>query len=652
MSSFGLDNLDNNPNSQSDGIIKQLSRQVINQIAAGEVIERPASALKELVENSLDAGAQTINIWCEEGGLAKILVEDDGIGIAKHDLPIAILRHATSKLHSDNNGDADLTNIHTLGFRGEALPSIGAVARLKITSRHYLSDEAWEINVEGGQISDLKPAPWSGLNSGTRIEVRDLFFATPARLKFMKSVRSENIAIIDTIKRLALSRPEVGFALYLEGRVSFRTKINGEANHSQRIRDIVGQDLAQDCLVIDVEREGIKLTGLASLPTASRSDSRYQFMFVNNRPVKDPMLKGVARAAYQDVLAKDRHPVLALFLEVDPKFVDVNVHPAKTEVRFRDPALIRGLIIGALRHAIGEVGIRPSQSLSHQTIGALGRSLNAPNNTPMLYQGNYNYRPTKITPVQTGFYEGGARNFEPQQSMPQSFPLLGINPDGTDDANLLMPNNAEPAPMARAFVGDDNLQQNFPLGAAKAQFHNTYIISQTDEGIVIIDQHAAHERLVLERMKAALAENGIARQLSLIPDIVEMSPEDCENLLAKADELAEFGLVLESFGEGAVLVRETPAILGKVNAQNLLKDIADEIADYDNALRLRERIDELLSTMACHGSVRAGRSLTPIEMNALLRDMENTPRSGQCNHGRPTFVKLSLNDIEKLFGRK
>jgi DNA mismatch repair protein MutL len=611
------------------GSIRQLSQQVINQIAAGEVIERPASALKELIENSLDAGAQSVNIWCEEGGLARILIEDDGNGIAKDELPIAILRHATSKLKDDGN-TADLTNINTLGFRGEALPSIGAVARMKIQSRHYLSSDAWEINVEGGQVTQVKPCAWSGLNSGTRIEVRDLFFATPARLKFMKSVRSENIAIIDVVKRLALSRPEIGFSLYLDGKISFRTKNHGEVDAGARIRDIIGADLADDCLLIDVEREGVKLTGLASLPTASRSDSRFQFLFVNNRPVKDPMLKGVARAAYQDVLAKDRHPILALFLELEPKLVDVNVHPAKTEVRFRDPALIRGLIIGALRHAIGEVAVRPSTSLSSQTIGALGKSLNMgkslnQSDAPKFYQGNYNYNPAP-KPVQSGFYEGPAREFIPQKA---------------------------PEPMARAFesaLGES--QQNFPLGAAKAQLHNTYVIAQTDEGIVIVDQHAAHERLVLEKMKAAMDETGIPRQLSLIPEVVEMDAVDCENLLSKADELSQFGLVIEGFGEGAILVRETPAILGKINAKDLLKDLADEIAGFDNAMRLKERIDEILSRMACHGSVRAGRQLGQHEMNALLREMEITPRSGQCNHGRPTFVKLSLNDIEKLFGRK
>ena len=609
--------------------IRQLSQQVINQIAAGEVIERPASALKELIENSLDAGAQSVNIWCDEGGLSRILIEDDGSGISKDELPIAILRHATSKLKDDGN-TADLTNINTLGFRGEALPSIGAVARMKIQSRHYLSSEAWEINVEGGQVSPIKPCAWAGLNSGTRIEVRDLFFATPARLKFMKSVRSENIAIIDVVKRLALSRPEIGFSLYLDGKISFRTKNHGETDAGARIRDIIGADLADDCLIIDVERDGVRLSGLASLPTASRSDSRFQFLFVNNRPVKDPMLKGVARAAYQDVLAKDRHPILALFLELEPKLVDVNVHPAKTEVRFRDPALIRGLIIGALRHAIGEVAVRASASLASQTIGALGKSLNQ-SDAPRFYQGNYNYTPSP-KPVQTGFYEGMARDFTPQPA---------------------------PAPMARAFdepqteeAQSQPAPQNFPLGAAKAQLHNTYVIAQTDEGIVIVDQHAAHERLVLERMKAAMNETGIPRQLSLIPDVVEMDAVDCENLLSKADELSQFGLVIEGFGDGAILVRETPAILGKINAKELLKDLADEIAGFDNAMRLKERIDEILSRMACHGSVRAGRQLGPVEMNALLREMEVTPRSGQCNHGRPTFVKLSLNDIEKLFGRK
>lgn len=612
------------------GKINRLSTDAINQIAAGEVIERPAAALKEIVENSLDASSKTINIWCEDGGLSRILVEDDGIGISKEDLPIAILRHATSKLRPDESGSIDLTNIISLGFRGEALPSIGAVARLKITSKTDNDNNAWEIEVNGGQISEVRPAPWASLNSGTRIEIRDLFFATPARLKFMKSQRSEALAISDTIKRLALSRPDVSFSLVIDGKSNFKANAKqGEIEELrlERAQTILGNDLAQDCLFINAERAELKLFGLASLPIASRADSRHQYLFVNGRPVKDPMLKGVARAAYQEVLAKDRHPVLALFLEVPPSFVDVNVHPAKTEIRFRDAALVRGLIIGALRHAIGNIEIRPSVSLSSQTLGALAN--NIPNNN--IYQRDYSrqsdFGERSFIAQNPHFYEGGfkeAQNF-------------------TFDA---------PAAKPIEYIEETPIQENHPLGAAKAQIHNTYIVAQTENGIAIIDQHAAHERLVLEKMKAAYENKNIARQPLLIPDIIELEPNDCERLLERANEFEEFGLVIESFGHGAILVRETPAILGKTNAKNLLQDLADEIATYDKGMRLKERIDEVLASMACHGSVRAGRQLSGFEMNALLRDMEQTPRSGQCNHGRPTFIMLSLDDVEKLFGRK
>lgn len=608
------------------GIINRLSTDAINQIAAGEVIERPASALKEIVENSLDAGARLINIWCDDGGLGRILVEDDGNGIEKEDLPIAILRHATSKLSPNIEGKIDLTNINSLGFRGEALPSIGSISRLTISSKTKNSNQAWQIEVNGGQVGSIKPCAWASLNSGTRIEIRDLFFSTPARLKFMKSPRAEILAINDIIKRLALSRPDVSFCLYIDGKNSFRAIAGNEEiaqNRLKRARDILGNDIAQDCLFIDTMRAELKLFGLASLPTASRADSRHQYLFVNGRPVKDPMLKGIARAAYQDVLARDRHPVLALFLEVPPNFVDVNVHPAKTEVRFKDAALVRGLIIGALRHAIGTIEVRPSISLSSQTFGALGNSLKLQNN----YQHDYSRQNISKNPT---FYEGGFGE---------------IN---RDFAPL-----AKPSEAIENDIADNNISQNdFPLGAAKAQIHNTYIIAQTNQGIAIIDQHAAHERLVLEKMKNAILGKSISRQPLLIPDIVELDKDDCQRLLEKSHEFEEFGLIIENFGDGAILVRETPAMLGKINCKNLLQDLADEIATFDKALSLKEKIDEILASMACHGSVRAGRSLNAFEMNAILREMEQTPRSGQCNHGRPTFIILGLDDIEKLFGRK
>ncbi len=602
--------------------IQCLSQTAINQIAAGEVIERPASAVKELVENALDAGATNINIWCENGGLSRILIEDDGCGIAKDELEIAILRHATSKLKPDIEGQVDLTNISSLGFRGEALPSIGAVARLSIISKTLEQEIAYELIIEGSEQKPIKPAAWSNLTSGTRIEVRDLFFATPARLKFMKSERAEAMAISDSIKRLALSRPDVSFSLYFDSKLNFRAIANGDLGLNaqiSRVKTILGNDMALDCVPIDAERAEIRLYGLASIPTASRADSRFQFLFVNGRPVKDPMLKGVARAAYMDVLAKDRHPVLALFLEVPSEFVDVNVHPAKTEVRFKDPSLVRGIIIGALRHAIAAIATQSSISLSSQTIGALGKSLHS---NPMPYQGNYSGAPRVQGPQ---FFEGGfAEVFK----------------------------EFEAAPQIRNFAQAEDETIDYPMGAAIAQIHNCYIVSQTKDGIAIIDQHAAHERLVLEKMKAGLESKTMARQMLLVPEIVELNNDDCENLLGRATEFEELGLVIESFGNGAILVRETPAILGKTNAKNLLQDLADEIAGYDQATKLKSKIDDVFSSMACHGSVRKGRKLSIDEMNALLRDMEKTPRSGQCNHGRPTFISLSLNDIEKLFGRK
>jgi DNA mismatch repair protein MutL len=616
--------------------ITRLPPDAVNQIAAGEVIERPAAAVKELVENALDAGATSIRVLIEDGGLARILVEDDGAGMAPDQLSLAIERHATSKLTPDANGLLDLLDIRTMGFRGEALPSIGAIARLSITSLAQDSNDAYVLKVEGGAVEGPAPAPWPSKKSGTRVDVRDLFYATPARLGFMKSVRSEALAVSDMLKRLALARPDVAFSLDSDGRNSFTYAPQGvdlEAMRAARVAAIMGKDAAADALVIDTERAGVRLVGLAGLPTAARGDARHQHLFVNGRPVKDPLLKGAARGAYQDVLARDRHPVLALFLEMDPALVDVNVHPAKTEVRFRDPALVRGLVIGALRHALGAVGIQGSRALGQATLGALGGALgsysggsNLPWSRPQTYGGPVPaYTMHEAGSLLSGLNEPMAR----MSGMPMSVPL---------DDHVPHPNSPQ--------------LQDFPLGAAKAQLHATYVIAETSDGLVIVDQHAAHERLTLERMKAAMANNNITRQPSLIPDIVELDDGDCERLLARAPEFMGFGLVIESFGRGAIAVSETPAILGKVNAAKLLKDLADDLAAYDEGLSLKERIDEVLATMACHGSVRAGRQLSGEEMNYLLREMERTPRSGQCNHGRPTFVKLSLNDIERLFGRK
>jgi DNA mismatch repair protein MutL len=614
------------------GHINLLSPEAINQIAAGEVIERPASVVKELVENALDAKAKNIKIWVESGGIARILVEDDGIGIDSQELEVAVLRHATSKLRPSADGTIDLTNISTLGFRGEALPSIGRVARLKVSSKTAVSENAWEISVCGGEVSRPKPCAWKSANSGTRVEIQDLFYATPARLKFLKSQRSEVLAIIDTVKHLALARADVGFLLNVDGRDALNLKPDESTESTarlNRVKSIFGKEVAQDCLIVGAERAGITLSGLASLPTTSRADARHQHLFVNGRPIKDPMLKGVARAAYNDVLARDRHPIIALFLEIDPHLVDVNVHPAKREVRFRDAGLVRGLIVSALRHAIANTGTQSSTTLSAQTIGALGNSLRQSALTPRHYQQEYfRNQSSFLSPNQNmEFYEGqGDSGFFAAPSAP----ILR-----QDNANL---------------VQDDT--SHFPLGAAKAQLHNTYILAQTNDGIVIVDQHAAHERLVMEKIKSAMQNSQIARQIALVPEIVELDANDCELLLSKMSELEDFGLVVEGFGHGAILVRETPAILGKIDTKRLLQDLADEIANLESTQLLKDKIDAVVSSMACHGSVRAGRKLSGEEMNALLREIEQTPRSGQCNHGRPTFIGLSLSDIDKLFGRK
>jgi DNA mismatch repair protein MutL len=611
--------------------IIRLPLTVINRIAAGEVIERPAAAVKELVENALDAGARDIRVFIDDGGAARILVEDDGHGMGPDGLTLAIERHATSKLPVAADGSVDLLDIRSMGFRGEALPSIGAVARLMLTSRAADATDsgAWEVSVDGGEVSPVRPARWSGLGAGTRIEVRDLFFATPARLKFLKGARAETMAVGDTVRRLALARPDVAFSLTSEGRVSFRALVEGEspeARRSARVASVLGRDASTDALEIDAERAGIRLTGLAGLPVAARGDARHQYLFVNGRPVRDPLLRGAARAAYQDVLARDRHPVLALFLEMDPHLVDVNVHPAKTEVRFKDPGLVRGLVVSALRHAIASSGIQASAGLSRVALGILGNAMGA-SSAPAPRSWTPQSWPTR---PQAGAIDARL----------EAASLLGsmAEPQGrTFDVPML----AQPAP------GDGD----HPLGAARAQLHTTYVLAETSDGIVLVDQHAAHERLTLMKMKAAMETTGLARQPSMIPEIVDLAPDDAARLLDHAGELEAFGLVLESFGPGAVAVRETPAILGRVNVSGLVRDLADDLASHEAALSLKERIDEVLSTMACHGSVRAGRRLSAEEMNALLREMEATPLSGQCNHGRPTFVKLSLAEIERLFGR-
>jgi DNA mismatch repair protein MutL len=618
--------------------IRRLPPEAVNRIAAGEVIERPAAAVKELVENALDAGARRVAVRIERGGLGLIAIEDDGAGIPRDELSLAVERHATSKLTAGAGGDVDLLNIHTMGFRGEALPSIGAVARLAITSKARGAGDAWAIEVEGGALQPVKPSAWAALSeSGARVEVRDLFFATPARLKFMKSERAEMMAVSEVVKRLAMARPDVAFSLEHDGRASLRLSAEADPENEgrrARLAAILGSDFAPNCIALDQVRDTVRLSGFAGLPTFNRGTREHQHLFVNGRPVKDRLIVGAVRAAYQDLLARDRHPVAALFLDLPPSEVDVNVHPAKTEVRFRDAALVRGLIVGALSHALAGAGHRASTTTAASALGAV-----RPHYTPqpalrawgvaeeaiapgdfMMPSGRVDYGPPASSPARA--------NFE-ADVLSQAIALAGETPAVQDeDARF------------------------FPLGAARAQIHETYIVAQTEDGIVIVDQHAAHERLVYERMKQMLANGGVRRQGLLIPEVVELDPSEAESLAARAEELAQLGLVIEAFGPGAILVRETPALLGHVDAAGMLKDLADDIAELGEAHALKERLEEVCSSIACHGSIRAGRRLTADEMNSLLRQMEATPFSGQCNHGRPTYVELKLADIEKLFGRR
>ncbi len=600
--------------------IRLLSEGTINRIAAGEVVERPAAAVKELIENALDAGATRIDIATANGGADLILVEDDGSGMAPDDLSLAIERHATSKL-PERNGEDDLSHIETLGFRGEALPSIGAVARLTLASRTK-DGEAHEIFVEGGVVAGPSPTSFRGRGQhGTRAEVRELFYATPARLKFLKSARSEDLATLDIVKRQAMARPDVAFTLTMDGRRALDLEAGRDLLESRltRLARIMGRDFHDNAVKVEAARESVRLTGYAGLPTYNRANAQMQFLFVNGRPVRDKLLIGAVRGAYADFLARDRHPALALFLECDPAFVDVNVHPAKTEVRFRDAGLVRGLIVSALKHTLAEAGHRASTTVAGAALSAFQTSF------------------------ATGAFQRQAPNFAPAYP-PSSYVVR--EPDS------LFRGAAAVASVKMEETPVDGPIAALPLGMARAQLHETYVVAQTEDGIVIVDQHAAHERLVYERMKKALADGGIARQPLLIPEVVELDPAEVNRVTARAAELAELGLVIEAFGPDAVMVREIPAMLGKLDVKGLMRDLADEIADTGNAPSLKERLEEVSGTLACHMSVRAGRRLNAEEMNALLREMEATPHSGQCNHGRPTYVELKLADIERLFGRR
>ncbi|MEE8333819.1 MAG: DNA mismatch repair endonuclease MutL [Alphaproteobacteria bacterium] len=599
--------------------IRVLPETTVNRIAAGEVVERPASAVKELVENAIDAGAGRIEVSLTGAGRGAIIVADDGCGMTAEELALAIQRHATSKLPDD-----DLFEIASLGFRGEALPSIGSVARLTITSRARSADAAMQIAVEGGAVGTVRPA---ALAAGTRIEVRDLFFATPARLKFLKTERTELNHVLDVVRRLAMACPGVSFTVTDERGARLRLDVaQGELLDARlrRLADVMGREFADNSLPIDAERDSITLTGYAGLPTLNQPYARSQYLFVNGRPVRDPMLRGAVRGAYQDLLARDRHPMVALYLEVPARLVDVNVHPMKNEVRFRDPGLVRGLIVGALRHALADAGHRASTTVAAQTLGAF-----RPGAAPGAFQA-----PQR---------QGGGAYFPPSGAATAAAADLYAPLPGTD-----MPS----APGGVAETATPDAHEAYPLGAARAQLHETYIVAQTADGIVIVDQHAAHERLVYERMKQALEEGGVKRQGLLIPEVVEMDEADCARLVARAAQLEELGLVLEQFGPGAVVVREAPALLGQTDIVGLVRDLAADIAELGEGLTLKERLEEVCGTLACHGSVRAGRRLSQPEMDALLRHMEQTPHSGQCNHGRPTYVELRLADIEKLFGRR
>ncbi|WP_377192319.1 DNA mismatch repair endonuclease MutL [Ruegeria meonggei] len=612
-----------NPNiSENRPVIRQLDDAAINRIAAGEVVERPASAVKELVENAIDAGANRIAIDIADGGKTLIRVTDDGCGISADDLPLALSRHATSKIDG-----SDLLNIHTFGFRGEALPSLGAVGRLTITSR-VPGGEGAAIHVSGGSVEAVKPA---ALRAGTVVELRDLFFATPARLKFMRTDRAEAQAINDTVKRLAMAEPSITFTLRDvsgggEGRVTFRAdRENGDlfdALHA-RLARVIGRDFAENALQIDATRDGIRLYGYAALPTYSRGAAVAQYLFVNGRPVRDKMLTGALRAAYFDFLSRDRHPAAALFIDCDPTLVDVNVHPAKSEVRFRDPGVARGLIVSALRHALAEAGHRASSTVANATLGAMRPE------------------PAQATPARV--YQMDRPSPSARQAAYRA-QAPGFAELSQDYSGAIV----EPTPVAPV---KDAPAQDLPLGAARGQVHENYIIAQTADGMVIVDQHAAHERLVYEKLKTQMTENGVAAQALLIPEIVELSEGECTRLMAVAEDLTRFGLTIERFGGGAVAVRETPAILGEVDARAMVLDILDELADQGESQMVQARIEAILSRVACHGSIRSGRRMRAEEMNALLREMEATPHSGQCNHGRPTYVELKLSDIERLFGR-
>ena len=594
--------------------IRILPSNLINQIAAGEVVERPASVVKELVENALDAGAKTVEVSLNEGGKTFIAVSDDGKGMSKDELSLAVERHATSKLPDDN-----LFNICFFGFRGEALPSIASVARMNITTRQKEDDCAWKITVEGGKKSEVVPAAY---NQGTRIEVRDLFYAAPARLKFLKSAATETANCVDVLQRIALANPGVSFALYVDGKKKFYYPSEGKdlfEARLERLGMVMGREFRDNAILIEAERENLKISGYVSLPTLNKANSLSQFLFVNNRPVRDKLLLGAIKGAYQDVLAHGRYPMCVLFFDLPPEDVDVNVHPAKAEVRFYDNNLVRGLLVSAIRNALARSSNKTADTLDLSKIASFEK-------VECLAEPAFNPSPIKL-----GKYQ--SINFSTQRQT--------VLPDL--EYKFSLKTETEPETAVSEDVG--------PLGLAKAQFCDTYIIAQNEDGIVIVDQHAAHERIVMEKLKASLTENKPQSQMLLIPEIVELAAGEKNRILEAAQELAKLGLEVEDFGVTAVIVRATPALLGEVNIQEMIRDLAEQMVEWGTGFELKAKLHSVCATMACHGSVRAGRRLSIEEMNRLLRDMEKTPHSGQCNHGRPTYVELKIKDIAKLFDR-
>lgn len=612
--------------------LRLLPPTLVNRIAAGEVVERPASAVKELVENALDAGATKIDVILNEGGKASLTVIDNGKGMTPEEMNLAVERFATSKLPSE-----DLFDIRFLGFRGEALPSIASVARVTLTSRTQEADTAWSLFIEGGEKRELEPA---SLSVGTRIDVRDLFYAVPARLKFLKTAQTETGYIQDMIEKLALAFPSVAFSLSDEKKKRLDLKPVSPTEEIKRIAQIIGNDFTENAVEVHAERDGVELKGFAGLPTFNKATAAAQYFFVNNRPVRDKVLLGALKGAYQELLASDRFPAVVLFLHIPPEEVDVNVHPSKAEVRFRNAQAIRGMIVTAVRQALMSSGHRTSSTLANE---ALDFSISEP-----AFSGRPQTTPPSFSLPKFPSYRP-AGGFKHARTMNETRALFQANEAFSAPVAYDISDAVEQIPATASTEETDAFP---PLGLARAQLHKTYIVSQTQDGIVIVDQHAAHERLTYEKIKQNMENADAAAQYLLLPEVVDLTPEKQEAVLKQKEELEKTGLLFDMFGGGSVVIRATPAVLGEINAKELMQDIADTLIEFGDSLSLKERIKKIAATMACHGSIRAGRKLDASEMNALLRQMEAVPYSGQCIHGRPTYIELKLKDIEKLFGRR